>query len=57
MIPARYRVVALNQWVLRDLLARAPLEGSALAQTALLEISLPLPARLWAVSVSLSRRS
>lgn len=43
IIPTRYRVVALNQAVLRDLLARAPLEGSVRAQTAPLEISLPLP--------------
>lgn len=40
IIPAQYRVVTLNQAMLRDLLARAPLEG---ASTAPLEMSLPLP--------------
>lgn len=42
IIPAKYRVVALNQAALRDVLARAPLEGGALAEAAL-EINLPLP--------------
>lgn len=42
IIPAKYRVVALNQAALRDVLSRAPLEGQASADAAL-EISLPLP--------------
>lgn len=42
IIPAKYRVVALNQAALRDVLARAPLESQASADAAL-EISLPLP--------------
>lgn len=43
IIPAKYRVVALNQTGLRDLLARAPLEGSTAAQTMPLAMTLPLP--------------